>query len=579
MIDVGTEEYLFTIGILLSFIGMLVSIAMSRRDILSVFRSRGFRKAYIGYALIVMALFLAVELSLVKPTQQLFFDDAIYQGGAQALLHSGQAWMCNYGTPVQCFAGQIFHEPVGTSFNIALGFGLFGVSRAVVFNEYILVSALAVLVTFFAAFLLFGRFWHSLFSELLMALSPIILVWAAPTTSDMLMMFYSVVALVAMLLFIRRKRAWTLAFFAFSLAFVAYTKVDAGAYLVLFPLMYLVLDGKSVADSVKSNLRLIRGNLLNTKLLVVALIALLVVLPEVLYVTTIAANDTYGAIGTQIQNTCGTGYMNVTGTINLQNFGANICSNALFWVNAYSSLQTNYPIMQPMLFTLLAVIGLALLAAYRKREWAALSLWFGAIFLIYTAFYAGSVLFGVDWRFMLALIPVTSLLGGYAVGEGIRIARGTRRSSIAAGAVAVIAIAVITYSTLSMAPQLAINPRNITQAQTARFYENFVYSNAQLIPSSCAVFSFDPTLFNINGRTSTQFFNLTGPSTPQYRYYSSTYPCLVIDYGFWCYTTSDMRAQCTNVMREYNTVAIATAKDNASGNLYGLYRITGVNSS
>ncbi len=579
MLDVGMEEYLFTIGILVSFVGMLVSTAMSRKDILFAFRSHGFKKAYIVYALIIMAVFLAVELSFVKPTQQLFFDDAIYQGGAQALLHSGQAWMCNYGTPTQCFAGQIFHEPVGTPFNIALAFGLFGISREVVFNEFILIAALSVLLTFFAAFLLFGKFWHAAFSELLMALSPIILVWAAPTTSDMLMMFYSIIAFIAMLVFIKRKRAWTLAFFAFSVAFLVYMKVNAGIYLVLMPLMYVILDGKSINDSIKTNMHRVKGNLLSTKLLVLALIALLVVLPEVLYVTTVGASDTYGALGTQIQNTCGTGYLNVTSTINLQNFGANICSNVLFWTNAYAQTQISYPIMQPLLFGALALIGLAVLVAQRRRESGALALWFTSIFVLYTAFYAGSVLFGVDWRFMLALIPVTSLLGGYAVGEGMGIAAKAKKGAVVAAILGIAAVAAIAYSTLSMAQALAINPSNIAQAQTARLYENFVYDNAHLIPNSCVVFSFDPTLFNINNKTSTQFFNLTGPSTSQYRYYSGTYPCLVIDYGFWCYTTPDMKAQCKNVMNEYSTSTIASVRDNASGDVYGLYRITGVNSS
>ncbi len=577
-IDAGSQEYILTIGITAAFAAMLLAFALSRREIAAAFRRQRLGRTHALAALGVVALFLVLETSLVKPTQQLFFDDAIYQGGAQMLIRTGQAWMCNYGTPTMCFNGQLFHEPVGTSFNIAIGFLVGGVSRAVVLNEFIIFAALAVLLTFFAAYLLFGRFADAIFSELLMAFSPILLVWAAPTTSDLLLMFYSLFAFFAMLVFMKKKNALTLSFFAFSLAFLAYIKVNAGIYLILFPFMLVLLDETSVRKSVASKLRLVREHLLDTRLLLLAMVALLLILPEVMYVTSVGAGDDYGALGTQIQNTCGTGYINATGAINLQNFKANICSNILFWFNLYSA-NSGYPIMQPALFTLLGIIGAGILFLKKRREGAALAIWFAAIFLFYTAFYAGSVTFGVDWRFMLALVPPASLLGGYAIGYAIGLAKKVGTRKVAVAAVSAAAIAAIAYSMLSMAQYLSISPGSITQAATARFYENFVYDNARLVPSSCLVFSFDPTLFNINGRASSQFSNLTTPQTEQYKYYSGKYPCLVIDYGFWCYTTDDMRAACRGALKEYNTTLIAGATDNQTGNFYGLYRINSTPSS
>ena len=36
-------------------------------------------------------------------------------------------------------------------------------------------------------------------------------------------------------------------------------------------------------------------------------------------------------------------------------------------------------------------------------------------FMLYTSFYAGGVLYGVDWRFMLSLAAPAAILGGYGV--------------------------------------------------------------------------------------------------------------------------------------------------------------------
>jgi hypothetical protein len=235
--------------------------------------------------------------------------------------------------------------------------------------------------------------------------------------------------------------------------------------------------------------------------------------------------------------------------------------------------------MQPILFTALAILGIALLLAQRRRESVALLIWFAALFLLYAAFYAGSVLFGVDWRFMLSLIPVASLLGGYGA-ACILLPAGkakTRRArSILKCGCAAIIVAALLFSTLSMASYLSISPSAIGQAQDARFYENFVYNDSHMIPPSCLVFSFDPTLFNINNRTSTQFDNITGLyNATVYGDYTNRYGCLVIDYGFWCYT-SQMQGICESAKANFLSETIANSSFDSSES-YGFYRITALN--
>ncbi len=140
--------------------------------------------------------------------------------------------------------------------------------------------------------------------------------------------------------------------------------------------------------------------------------------------------------------------------------------------------------------------------------------------------------------------------------------------------VLVLIVAVVLYSFSLQINQIAIKPSKILQAGGARFYENFVYNSSKYIPSDCAVFSYDPGLFNINNKTSLQYSYLYVPSF--YKAVALNYSCEVIDYGYWCGTPGNI---CGHAFTEFKTVPIRTATYNLTNFTYGLYMITGINSS
>jgi hypothetical protein len=107
------------------------------------------------------------------------------------------------------------------------------------------------------------------------------------------------------------------------------------------------------------------------------------------------------------------------GKIGIQEFDANICSNLEFWADAFDK---EY-IVQPLAFTALGILGAALMAVYDRRLLLAIGGWFLVFFIIYTSFYAGSVTYGVDWRFMLSLIAQASIFGGYGASKVIETIR------------------------------------------------------------------------------------------------------------------------------------------------------------
>ena len=572
MLADGTMEFMFTIGILVSFIGLAVGTALNRKQIFWVLRNSGFSRRDLLLALAAVALFVAIVIIWVRPTQLLFFDDAIYQAMGLDLLHTGQAWMCNFGSPTQCFGGQLFHEPIGLSFNIAIGFLLLGVARSSAYAVQIALAALSVFMTFIVAFLLFKDRRAAFFSALALALLPIIMVWAAPTNSDMAMLAYSLISMFMLMILIRKGSLLALFNFLLSLSLLFYMKVNALVYVPLFVLLYILLYEKGTMKAISNAFSTASKNLLNTKALVLLLLFVLLAYPSLLFAFSNSSNDGYGYQGTSIQLTCSNGYIKATGAINLQNFNANICSNLLFWTNHYKMQQ----VTQPLYLTILAIVGVALLLAFGKgRELIAIALWFGLVFVLYTAFYAGSVVYGVDWRFMIALMAPFAMLCGFAISglskctesAASKLAKGKLATYAGIAALAILGISLF-YVLYLNSSTVFVNPSAIQQAGDARFYENFVYNSSHLIPASCLVYSYDPTLFNINNRSAAQLSNIY--DTNFYSSAQANYPCAVIDIGYWCATPGNI---CTQAESEFHTTPIATATYR-SGFTYGFYRIT-----
>ena len=576
MLSLALQEYSFTIGLLIAFVGTILFAVLGRRHIADALKHSGVKPWHLLAGLLLVLVFLSAEVAIVQPTQQLYFDDDIYQGMAVDLLHQGQAWFCDYGTPTNCIIGEILHEPIGMPFNLAIGFAVFGVSIGTAYNTALVISCFGVLLTFLVAFLLSKRFSVAFFSGLLMGLSPLLLVWARTSTSDIASFTYSILAVFFLLVFIKRKNVLTFGMLAFSVSLSSYMKVNALGMLPVLVLMYLFLDGKSLKETLSRNAKLIKRTFLqNTGFLVVLLLFVISISPEMFYSYNQLLYGTYDYVGVTIQNSCNMQQsMMVTGKFNFANFNYNICANVLFWFNQY----TGQNIMQPILFTALAILGAGLmLIDKRRRELASVGVWFLVFFFIYAFFYAGSVLYGVDWRFVLSMIAQVSILGGFGAGMLVDYAASIKANlkshlpEILAGAALVV---LITASFAQFIPQLAIKPIDTIQAGDARFYEGFVYNESSAIPTNCIVFTYDPGLFNINNRSAAQMSFVYQSST--FMNITNSYSCLVADWGYWCYTPDNL---CTGLTYNFTLTPIVNSTFSQDNKTYGFYYIKAKNST
>jgi 4-amino-4-deoxy-L-arabinose transferase-like glycosyltransferase len=573
MIQQGLLEYIFTIGIILSIVALIIGAVKDRKNIRETLGKHGFKRRDFLIIIAILLVFAFLELYFVKPTQLLFFDDAIYQGMALDLIHMGQAWMCNYGTPTTCFSGQVYHEPIGLSFNIAIGFLIGGVNKTSAHAAEMALGFISIFASFFVALLLLKNKSAAYFTALLVAVSPVLLVWAMPTNSDLAVLAYSLISVFFFLAFMKKKTLWSFSNMLFAFSLLLYMKVDEIFFIPIFIVLYFVLEEKGIRKAFSDTLKHIKNNFLNTKFLIILLFFVFAVAPSILYAFNESATDGYGYQGTVIQNTCTQALLpvNVTAEFSIQNFKANICSNIAFWFNNYKNIY----IMQPIVFTIIAIIGAALMIiiAKQRRALVAVALWFFVFFFLYAFFYAGSVNYGVDWRFMLSLIAQVCILGGFCLGllfdraseyAGKRFGRKKLFSVVILAAILIL----VFYPIYALLPQLSVNPSQIQQAGDARFYEGFVYNTSNMIPANCIVYTYDPTLFNINNRTATQIDNLY--NTTQVAEYQNQYQCLVLDYGYWCHTPN---SECTAANNTYNLTKIINATYEPEGYGYGYYLV------
>ena len=302
MVSAGLLEYAMTAGIVIAFVGLIIGAVLDRKGIARSVSGLGFKRKHFLIIIAILALFAAMEVVLIKPTQLLFFDDAIYQAMGQSLLHSGQAWMCDYGAPTACFSGEIFHEPIGLSFNFAIAFLAFGVKLPVAFGTGLALGAVAVFMTFFVALMLLKKIGAASFSMLLLALSPVLLVWAQPTNSDVATLAYSLIAIFFMLMFSMRKTKLTLLNMLLSMSLLMYMKVFALLYMPVLLLMYLFLDDESFVSALRKNVDLIRKHALDTWPLVALLIFVVSIAPQIAYAQIQLSSGNYGYQGTSLQN-------------------------------------------------------------------------------------------------------------------------------------------------------------------------------------------------------------------------------------------------------------------------------------
>lgn len=573
--------YIFTATYAILLATLLISAFMIRKQ-LAQHAIKNSGRVPAAVALLTIIFFLAFSVLFVHPVEQLYFDENIYQGIALNIMHSGSALWCQYGTALaaNCPLMQLYHDPVEISFYLALAFFAFGVGIHTAFMMELAVGAISILLVFLLASMLFGGE-VGMASAVVFALIPEIFIWSrTQAVPNLYMMMFAVLAFFAFESYRKIRTLPAFSFFASALLIATLMRIEA---IILLPIFLLLLAYDSVIlRGIKRTLGAIAG--INLKTIAVLAFFLFLLLPQIYYILYELKSPDYG-----------TGFLcgkNSTSILSISNFMCNSVPNLQFFEGAFTRPMF-YPTYFSVFTSVIALIGaVAMLwkGGQRRMPILTLGLWIAAFFAFYTAFYAGSVLYGVDVRFMLILYPPIAILSGFGIYwisnaasyklSAQKKGRRRRKSQEIRRHIIQTLIFIVLIFLFAMLPfynsvrVISMNTSMMPQEGMPLSATDFIYSNAYKVPSSCLVFSFTPDIWFELNRSSSQigWFNVNNATLEKFE---SKYSCVVLDYGYWCSTPGYQNSTCKSDLNAYNTTLIATSRSPDPNFNYSLYYVNG----
>ncbi|MEM3208310.1 MAG: glycosyltransferase family 39 protein [Candidatus Micrarchaeaceae archaeon] len=576
--------YVVTAAIAVSFLGLIVSLFLARRDIRKSMAGVGKASSLALIAIIVF--FVVFALNFVKPVEQLYFDENIYQGVALNILMHGNALWCQYGTGYlhNCFANAVYHDPVEISFFLAVAFAIFGIGTTTAYHAQLLVGALSIVAVFGLAYVIFKRNDIAVASAFAFTLMPMLFIWSRTQADpDLYFMLLSTIAFFLFAVFAEHTNRKTLLAFMFSLILAVYARSEAVLLVVVFAILMFTFGKDGIRETASSRLQKVVYTInSDTKTLLVFLAFIMLMIPQVYYLASELQSPSYGQPSNQ-------------SIISLSNFAENLVPNINFFSGAYNSIY-EYPVVFPWETTMLAAIGFAFLVFYsnERNRFSALlmlGLWILVYFLFYTSFYAGAVTYGVDSRFMLQVLPGIAILAGVGIAElsvvygglirGLCIKRKFRIKRIKkvryAQACTYAAFAAVVFASLLvpfalLLPLTAIAPGNMPQQGVILPAINFFYANYSKVPADCLVFSFTPDIWYEVNRSSAQIDYL-GSSDANFTDTLKRYSCFVFDYGYWCLVPPYHNTTCKYALEDYKMKLLSQGPETPAGDAPAFYMI------
>ncbi len=589
--------YAITAALAFAFAWLLYSAVRSRRYIAKIFKNK-INKQSAAAAILIIAFFLGFSILYVHPAEQLYFDENIYQGIALNILHTGNSLWCQYGTGYvnSCANSAIYHDPVGISFFLAIAFAIFGIGINTAYGMSLFVGTASILFVFLLASLIFKDKKAAVATTLVFALMPELFIWSrTQAVPNLLFMLFTIITFLAFLIMRKEKNTYTISAFFASLAITSYMRLEGILLVGIFAFLYVAMQDeqnkRTFFKRIASFLNVID---LDVNLLILFLIFLILIVPEAYFISYQIANPQFGqtnglfSIAIFRSNVLG---VNSNGSCNIlgQTFGPNVC----YFIGTFNTIGY-YPTVFSEYTTALAALGLLILiinSIRKQSEMYNLLLltltWIMVYYIFYDFFYAGSVTYGVDVRFMLEIFPPIAILAGVFASELGNLSRlyvgnkkGQRLKETPNAVLfgysiwaLVLIIAVIMPFTM-YSSDITILPSQMPQQSDILAAISFFYANYTAVPSNCLVFSYTPDIWYEVNRPSAQIGDLTSPDS-NFTLFAKNYSCFVLDVGYWCSISQSTQETCFNfakphALKDLSSVSAPQVGQNIT---FGLYRI------
>jgi hypothetical protein len=466
-------------------------------------------------------------------------SDARYETGLGHMLSTsarriiGQTGMCNDGRneygDYNCFRLEYNKEPNGWPYVLSIVFRLFGVSEQVAFFTTNVLFLIAILAVFFSSWLLFYDPRAALFSALVFALTPQVLIWCNTVAVEPSAACMAAFAVLAALYYLRAGSTVALFFFFFVTAFAVQFRPESAMICAVAATLVLCLKPAELKQ----------GRLW---LAVAVFVALMI--PHLTHLFSVKDFD-WGGSGPKFSWS----YF----------WGGNFRVNSLFY---FMNMRF------PLFFTILFFLGLAMKSPVTgTRQWrekAGILAWFVLFWGIFCFFYAGSYNYGADVRFsVLSAAPIALLAGSGAACLTAWLGKRFGRACI------YIPAALIVFNFLSFMPYI----RAITQeAWAARADHRYAQEMLTFIPEDSVVLTHNPNMFLAWGRNAAQ----ASLATEQRAYFNDLFTRykdgVYFHFNFWCNVDDPLQKSfCQNILTSFKCTLVAEYRE--KNYRYALYKV------
>jgi len=525
------------LALLATWVLFVSLLALQRKRLFAMLASIK-KRAWLQLLLIFL---LALTLRELSPhTHRVYFDEDIYLDMAKQISLNLSSCLCDYGNATSCFRCEMMKWPAGHPFVFAVMFKLFGVSETLAFHFASLLGALSCVIIFLLAYLLSGNEKLSLYAALILALIPIHILWSSTVAAEPTLLFFTILAACFILLHRRMGSAASFATAVLSVVLALYVKSEAMVFL-LPSLAAFALFTNPAEDLAKP------------KNLAAIAVAMLLLFPCALHFSYASKFESWGARGEKIS---------------LKYLAPNLAENTKFWLGYEhwnKGVWQGKQLYHPLAFTVLAMLGgFYLLKRNRIRIFALLFLWFFSFFVLYLFFYAGSVTYGVDVRYVLSQLPPFSLLAAFGL-EAIETA--ARRIIPSRGAFYAACIIPIVF----FLPYLSLiqTPANeIEEASDARAYHDFAVSFAKNFTEDCYFISHVSSIYSVLNKGHMQIWYVYRPEFNEIIRKN----CVVFDEGEWCAIKVRESGSC-GLFKNYELKLLARFNNTKHNKVYSFYRV------
>ncbi|MEI8356793.1 MAG: glycosyltransferase family 39 protein, partial [Deltaproteobacteria bacterium] len=506
---------------------------------------------------------------------RIYYDEDIYSNVAQNIALTGKSGLCNYGTFEY---GEYFNhwmvynkEPSGWPFLISIIFQLFGVNEiyGFVLNNLLFVGG--VLICFWIAYIISGRFFPAFIGAAVYAAIPHNLVWSNTVAAEPAAAVFGGLTVLCLLVYLKSGCLRHLLLLCLVVPLASQMRAESALIGIWGFAAVLVWSPKTFLR------RGVWG---------AGLLTLILIMPHLLHVYAVSG-ESWGAQGAKFS---------------LSFFKSNIAVNAAYYFDNK---------LFPVVFTLLAFIGVLIplprWSAYRGDSgqgrqgegaigaapdqgeasslfsnskvfkaafckilvgrfftpWLIL-LWFILFYGIFLFFYAGSYKYGADVRFALVSfmpLAVLSGMGADRLREGMewldgRMQKQGQGVKLGRGVLTGIMITVIFFCWISFIPLIRLVGQ---EAWGARYDHQFAREFIKKIPIRSIVLTQIPTMMLLWQQGAIQTFaginNSDLIDDLLKRYEGHVY----FHYSYWCSTSTDQKNLCKSIGEKYNLEEVVSA--------------------